>query len=193
MSISHSKSQGLTGKLLVSSPHIREGIFEKAVVFVCGHDDKGAMGIVINKVADSIDFQDLRSQLNLGGIETLNATPQVHFGGPVEIAHGFVLHSTDYEDENTAHIGEKISLTSNIQLLRKIASGQGPAKSLIALGYAGWSGGQLETELKNNGWLELSYRESLIFEEDRRTLWTKALKQLGIHSSYAFSPQAGNA
>ena len=137
------------------------------------------MGLVINQVLDSLTFPDLLEQL---GIETkgLRDPINVHFGGPVESGRGFVLHSADYVKEATLVVDEDIALTATVDILKAIAVGDGPTRSLLALGYAGWSPGQLDEEMKANGWLSVVPDNELVFGLKPDTKWDQALAKMGI-------------
>jgi putative transcriptional regulator len=140
------------------------------------------MGLVINKVLDNITFPDLLEQL---GIEesTLEQRIQVHFGGPVEQTRGFVLHSSDYIQDSSLVIDETIALTASLDVLKAIASGQGPRHSILALGYAGWGPGQLDAEIQANGWLHAPAEMRLIFEADLDRKWQAAVASVGVDLS----------
>lgn len=169
----------LTGKLLVAMPGMRDPRFARSVVYVCAHNAEGAMGLVLNKLIETLSFDELLSQL---GIE--NARPEdhiaVHFGGPVESGRGFVLHSSDYRQESTLQVDGRIALTATLDVLRDIASGGGPRRHLFALGYAGWGPGQLDSELQANGWLTVEADEALVFGVDLENKWETAIARLGI-------------
>ena len=149
------------------------------------------MGLVVNKPLESISFPDLLEQLDITmppsgeGIEVL-------FGGPVETGRGFVLHSPDYIHDATMVVDEDVALTATIDILRATADGDGPAQSLLALGYAGWGPGQLDDEIKANGWLSLDSDPTLLFETDVDGKWTAAMRKLGI-DPLMLSDEAGHA
>jgi putative transcriptional regulator len=186
------KQEGyLAGQLLVAMPQMLDERFAKSVIYMCAHTEDGAMGLVLNKVLDNIDFPDLLEQLDL-------ITPprggdiRVHFGGPVESGRGFVLHSADYIQEGTMVIDESIAMTATTDILRDISEGGGPRNSLLALGYSGWGPGQLDSELQANGWLSVSADDTLIFGTDPRLTWQGALAKMGIDVSM-LSGDAGHA
>ena len=191
-------ADNLTGKLLIAMPGIGDPRFDKSVIYICAHTSDGAMGIVVNKPAPSISFNDLIEQL---GIDTEDAQinvknksryPLVHFGGPVEMARGFVLHSSDYNHMNsTLAIDDTFGLTTTLEVVHEIAVGRGPRKSLLALGYAGWSPGQLESEISQNGWLHCPADEDLVFDPDLELKYNKALHKLGVDPAL-LSTEAGH-
>lgn len=169
----------LRNSLLVAMPSLRDGFFAKSVVYICAHSEAGAMGIVINQKLPDIDFGDLLSQLNLPESKLI-VPPIVHFGGPVESGRGFVLHSQDFMREDTVRINEKMCITGTIDILRAIAEGRGPDKSVFALGYAGWGPGQLEAEMRANSWLTAPADDDIVFGQDLGHKWEKSFKRLGI-------------
>ena len=182
----------LTGKLLVAMPGMTDPRFERSVVFLCEHSEGGAMGLIVNKPTPEIDMSELLSQL---GIEsTLGAdTLKVHFGGPVDHGRGFVLHSPDYEaNTSTLKVTEGVGMTATLDILEDIASGKGPKKAILALGYAGWGPGQLESEFQANGWLVGDAEPEIVFLDDSAAKWTAALKAMGV-DAVALSPDAGHA
>lgn len=171
---------GLSGKLLIAMPGMGDPRFERTVVYLCAHSDDGALGLVVNRRADNVSRKDLFSQLDIAcGAE--NDADRVHYGGPVETGRGFVLHSADYHLEDaTLSVDQDISMTATLDVLKAIAAGEGPRRALIALGYAGWGGGQLENELQCNGWLTVDADASIVFDEEDDAKWTAALAKLGV-------------
>ncbi len=194
-----SKDIYFDGKLLIAMPGIGDPRFERSVIFMCAHSADGAMGIVINKAATNITFNDLMERLDLFPAENRIALPDsvsrmpVQFGGPVETGRGFVLHTADYfSADTTLPISERLGLTATLDVLRAIAQGKGPRRSLLALGYAGWGPGQLESEIQRNGWLHCEADENLIFQLDNDRKYHAALTKLGI-GLHNLSSQAGHA
>lgn len=183
--------QYLTGNLLMAMPGMQDPRFAKTVIYLCAHNDEGAMGLVVNKVLDQLRFPDLLEQLE---IEGTGATDQirVHFGGPVETSRGFVLHSPDFNRDATLTVDDGVSLTATIDILKAMASGTGPRRSFLALGYAGWGPGQLDGEIKANGWLHAPADEDLVFGDDLDGKWENAIAKLGIDSRM-LSDTAGHA
>ena len=149
------------------------------------------MGLVVNKILEDIDFPDLLDQLDLSP-SSGGDNIRVHFGGPVESGRGFVLHSSDYHQEATMVIDEQIALTATTDILRDIAEGDGPQSSLLALGYAGWGPGQLDSEIQANGWLSVDADPGLIFGAEPDKVWQGALAKIGIDVSM-LSGDAGHA
>ena len=184
-------STRLTGSLLLAMPQMKDDRFMRSVVYVCAHTSDGAMGLVINKIVESVNFPELLDQLNIGP-GTANNKVRVHFGGPVETGRGFVLHSADYVQDATLVINENFALTATVDILKSIASGEGPKKSILALGYAGWEPGQLDQEIQANGWLSLPADNDLVFETKPNGKWEKAMGKIGIDFNM-LSGQAGHA
>jgi putative transcriptional regulator len=189
----------LDGQFLIAMPTILEGPFARTVVYICAHSAEGAMGITINQPAPQITFRDLLVQLDIipEGPEIRLPGPagrmQVHRGGPVETGRGFVLHSSDYFIENsTLPIDERVSLTATLEILKAIATGSGPASALLALGYAGWSPGQLDSEIQANGWLHCPALPELIFDPDLGGKYGRTLSQMGVDPA-RLSGEAGHA
>ncbi len=172
-------------------PQMLDERFAKTVIYMCAHSEDGAMGLVVNKVMENIDFPDLLDQLGLSAPPT-GEDIRVHFGGPVESGRGFVLHSADYVQDATMVIDEAIAMTATTDILRDIAEGDGPRNSLLALGYAGWGPGQLDTEIQANGWLSVPADDELVFNSDPKSVWQGALAKMGIDVSM-LSGDAGHA
>jgi putative transcriptional regulator len=189
----------LDGQMLIAMPSMRDERFTRSVIYVCAHSSEGAMGIIVNQPAANINFPDLLVQLEVIPAADLIQLPRragtvkVLRGGPVETGRGFVLHSADFFIENsTLPIDEGICLTATLDILKAIARGDGPASALLALGYAGWAPGQLETEIQENGWLHCSADPELIFGMDTDAKYEKALKKIGIDLGM-LSSEAGHA
>ncbi|MEY4698254.1 MAG: hypothetical protein RIT14_2682, partial [Pseudomonadota bacterium] len=143
----------LDGKLLVAMPGMGDPRFEKAVILICAHSPEGAMGLIINKPALDLSFAGLLEQLGIPRAAA-GRDIRVMFGGPVERGRGFVLHSVDYPGgPATMRIGADYGMTATLDILEALAQGEGPAQAVLALGYAGWGPGQLEAEIRQNGWL----------------------------------------
>ena len=180
-----------TGQLLIAMPQMNDPRFAHAVVYVCAHTDDGAMGLVVNRQIETLTFPDLLRQLNID-VTGVDDTIQVLFGGPVETGRGFVLHSADYVQKGTMMVDKDVGLTATMEVLKDIASGNGPRLNLLALGYAGWGQGQLDAEIQANGWLHAPADEALIFDRDLETKWQRALAKLGVDASM-LSGDAGHA
>ncbi len=189
----------LEGKMLIAMPSMQDERFSRTLIYVCAHSPEGAMGIVVNQPANHIRFADLLVQLNVVPAEQRIQLPKeagsvkVLKGGPVETGRGFVLHSADYFIENsTLAIADGICLTATLDILKAIASGTGPANAVLALGYAGWAPGQLETEIQANGWLHCPADADLVFGEVTELKYDLAMRRLGIDPAM-LSSDAGHA
>lgn len=181
----------LAGQLLVAMPGIGDERFNRSVIYLCGHSEDGAMGLIVNKPVDDITFPELLEQLGIEGDPDQQI--RVLFGGPVETGRGFVLHSTDYNATgSTLQVSDEIGLTATLEILEQIAKGEGPKRSLLALGYAGWAPGQLEEEILSNGWLHCRPSPDLLFGTSDETKWERALAELGIDPAQ-LSGDAGRA
>lgn len=169
----------LKGKLLVAMPGMGDPRFHKAVIFMCEHSGEGAMGLMINKPAPELRLGDLLKQLNIPVSD--DPKTDIYLGGPVEHGRGFVLHSSDYElPDATLSVNTRFGMTATVDVLRDIAEGTGPRRALLALGYSGWAPGQLESELRANGWLICDADETLIFGTAAPDRWQAALDRLGV-------------
>lgn len=188
----------LAGQLLVAMPSLMDGFFERAVVYLCSHAAEGAVGLVVNRPADSPRFDKVLDDLNIAGTEAAGKV-QIHMGGPVELNRGYVLHTDDLEYENSQRVGDSILLTSSVDVLREIATGRGPRRALVLFGYAGWGPGQLDHEILQNSWLNVTADEELVFSPDHAAKWQRAIGGIGDTASgqpvdpYRISPTAGNA
>ncbi|RZI46924.1 YqgE/AlgH family protein [Candidatus Finniella inopinata] len=171
----------LTGKLLIAMPFMQETLFKKTVIYICGHDTEGAIGLIINKNIRNFLFKDLIAQLhlNIEVSESLNH-PKVYYGGPVEITRGFVLHSPDYKIDSTVVLDKHICITSTLEILRALAKKQGPENSLVCLGYTGWTAGQLETEIQDNDWIIIDATDDLIFKTSLEEKWHHSMAAIGV-------------
>jgi putative transcriptional regulator len=191
MSAKIAAPNSLAGSLLVAMPQMGDPRFDRAVIFMCAHNEEGAMGLVVNKLFDQLSFSDLLDQLEITAGPRMRQI-RVHAGGPVEAGRGFVLHSDDYLHEGTMPVESGFALTATTDILRAIAEGQGPRTSILALGYAGWGPGQLEQEFAANGWLHVPADPELVFGADLEHKWLLALNKLGVSPS-VLSSQAGHA
>ncbi|MGO4674478.1 YqgE/AlgH family protein [Bosea sp. 2YAB26] len=189
----------LDGQCLIAMPGMTDARFSRSVVYICAHSEDGAMGIILNKPAPDTRFPDLLVQLDVIPSEELIRLPsqaermQVLRGGPVETKRGFVLHSSDFFLESaTLPIDNGICLTATLDILRAIAIGSGPENAVLALGYAGWGAGQLESEIQSNGWLHCAADPALLFDDSIETKYQRALHKIGIDPAF-LSSTAGHA
>ena len=176
-------------------PHMSDPRFHKAAVLVCAHDEKGAMGIVINHTLPDLQFgkllQDLDIKSDIQLPSPISKLP-VMCGGPVEIARGFLVHSDDFKQEGTIKIDQGLNVTGTIDAIEAIAKGSAPEKMLFALGYAGWSAGQLEKEIVENAWMIAPASAQLVFNTPSENMWSAGMLQIGINPAL-LSDQSGRA
>src|ERR1700694_2414745 len=177
----------LDGQMLIATPAMSDDRFARCLIYICAHSPEGAMGIVVNQPAANINFPDLLVQLDVIPetdaiqVQARREDIRVLKGGPVETGRGFVLHSADFFIEDSKlPIDEGICLTATLDILKAIARGTGPANAILALGYAGWAPGQLESEIQANGWLHCPADPELIFGTDTDQKYVKALRKIGI-------------
>ncbi|WCT74397.1 YqgE/AlgH family protein [Sphingomonas naphthae] len=168
----------LAGQLLLAMPGIGDPRFDHAVIAMCAHDEQGALGIGIGDTLEGVGLHALMQQLDIDPGAVADAP--VHIGGPVEMQRGFVLHSLDWAGEDTLKVQPTWGLTSTLDVLRAIAAGEGPRDWLVALGYAGWSAGQLDDEMCRHGWFSAPASEALLFRTGPRQRWRAAFEGVGI-------------
>ena len=182
----------LTGQLLIAMPGMGDPRFAHSVILICAYSGDGAMGLVINKPTGDLTLKELMDQLSINtGPGLINRS--VHFGGPVETGRGFVLHENAYHSSiSTMTIGDRLAMTATLDILEDMGEGRGPQKAIVALGYAGWGPGQLESEISRNGWLICDADPGLVFDTADANKWSAALKTLGI-DALALSAEAGHA
>ena len=185
----------LTGHLLIAMPAMQDPNFVKTVTYICEHSDQGALGIVINRPLD-MDLGTIFDQLSLESADPELARQPVLQGGPVHQERGFVLHepadTSDREFDATLAVTDAIRVTTSQDILTAMARGQGPKRALVALGYAGWGAGQLETELVQNAWLSVPASPKIIFDTPFDQRWRESAKLSGIDLN-TISHQAGHA
>jgi putative transcriptional regulator len=168
----------LSGQFLLAMPGMTEPSFDHAVIAMCAHDADGALGIGIGATIDGLGLHDLLDQFDIAHGAAPNVP--VHFGGPVEPRRGFVLHSGDWSGQDTIDVAGRWSLSSTLDVLRAIAEGSGPTQYVVALGYAGWGGGQLDGELTRPGWFHVAGDTALLFDTAAEGRWTSAFAKAGI-------------
>lgn len=182
----------LSGKVLIAMPGMGDPRFEKAVIFLCAHSEDGAMGLIVNKPAQDVNFSELLDRLEIAPVDGARS-PAIYVGGPVEHARGFVLHSSEYTtDAATLQVDDDYGMTATVEVLEDIAHGGGPDSALLALGYSGWGPGQLEDEIAQNGWLVADADSGVIFGADDAGKWGAALAGLGV-DGLTLSAEAGRA
>lgn len=169
----------LTNHFLIAMPGLEDANFFHTVTYICEHNEQGAMGIVLNRPTD-LHLNDILEQLDIPVSTSSKAEQTIYVGGPVQTDRGFVLHSSESTWDSTMMVTEGISITTSRDILKAIADGDGPEQTLIALGYAGWGGGQLEEELTANTWLNGPADKQIIFNTPPEKRWQEAAKLLGI-------------
>ena len=189
---SMSSSDGfLGGKFLLATPNLHDTCFRQAVILMCQHDPHGAMGIILNKPLPNMRVRELVRQFNLETDTETGAEP-IYFGGPIETVRGFVLHTDEYVSHETQSILPHINLTATLDVVQHIARNTGPRKRLMALGYAGWSAGQLEDELRQNSWIVAEGNETILFDTPTDSRWELAYKSVGLDPN-RFTDATGSA
>ena len=174
-----SSETNLTNHFLIAMPGLEDPNFFHTVTYICEHTSDGAMGIVINRPMD-LHLADIFEQLEIEITSRGIKEQPVYLGGPVQSDRGFVLHDSSTTWNSTLKITPEISVTTSLDILEAIASDKGPAESLIALGYAGWGAGQLESELAQNAWLSGPAKSDIIFQRDSQERWQAAADLLGV-------------
>ncbi|MCB1587941.1 MAG: YqgE/AlgH family protein [Xanthomonadales bacterium] len=182
------KRSYLDNHFLIAMPALQDPNFARAVVVLCQHNDEGALGIVVNRVS-GMQLGELLHQLDIGVSEPALGEQAVYLGGPVQQDRGFVLHEPHGDFDSSFAVSDQLHLTTSRDVLEALASGQGPQRALVALGYAGWSAGQLEQELLDNAWLSTPLDPDLLFDLPPDERWQAAAASIGIDpvmlSSYA--------
>lgn len=181
----------MEGKLLLAMPGMGDPRFERSVVYMCSHSKDTAMGLVINQPVTKLIFSELLDQLDISIDGEVTDTP-IHAGGPVETGRGFILHSADFAQDSTLIVSETIALTATVDILKAIANGEGPKNYLLALGYVGWNGKQLEQEIQTNAWLTAPADNEVVFYTELDNKWPRAMAMLGVDVS-KLSSDAGHA
>jgi putative transcriptional regulator len=169
----------LTGQLLVATPEMKDPRFAEAVIFMVKHDADGAFGLVINRPMAKGPFEDLLKGFGTD-INDVKGEVVIHYGGPVSMQQGFVLHSDDIMIESSMKVVNGIAMTADVKMIEAMARGKGPSQSLVMLGYAGWAPGQLETEVKADSWFVIPGDKSLVFGEDADKKWRAAMDKRQI-------------
>ncbi len=182
-------SGSLAGKFLVASPSLQESCFTRAVIYMCMHNESGAMGIIVNYPVENVSIDDIMEQLSM---ESGGAGLPVHFGGPVESNRGFIIHSDEFTANGAIFSHEGLTVTSNADVLQAIAKGIGPKKGMLALGYAGWTAGQLEAEMESGSWIVTAATKQLLFDTENEMKWGLSIASLGFDVGN-FSNTVGHA
>ena len=172
-------------------PGLADPNFDRAVTYICQHDSEGAIGIVINRQIE-LTYEMVFKQMQVTAEQCVQLKSHIHYGGPVNMERGFVLHNEGHGWDSTLKVTDEIGLTTSKDILEAIARNQGPDNSLIALGYAGWAAGQLEHEIIENTWLNGPVNSDILFQLPVAQRWEAALDRLGIDPAN-LSTEAGHA
>lgn len=187
-----SMQQGyLAGQLLVATPVIDTGSFQKSVVYVFAHNAEGAMGVIINQPLELVRFSSLVEGIDFGD-DAVQSNMPVYYGGPVDRHRGFVLHTADYIRDHTLIRHGDVAITASNAVLRDIIAGNGPKQAFLSVGFAGWTAGQLEQEIEQNSWISVPVSAELIFGTENELKWATASKSLGVDMNF-FSTTIGHA
>jgi putative transcriptional regulator len=186
------ESMELQGKLLIAMLGMSDPRFDRSVILLCAHSENGAMGLIINKPSRDLRLSALADHLGIPKSQS-GRDIRVHIGGPVESGRGFVLHSDDWnEGQATMAIPGGLGMTATVDILEALAGGTGPREALLALGYAGWGPGQLESEIRRNDWLIADPGPEVVFGVEDAQKWSRALKAMGV-DPVTLSASAGRA
>ncbi len=188
---SDSDSYNLTGHFLIAMPSLDDGFFNHAVTYICEHDETGSFGIIINQET-SLTLKQIVKEMKIKIQNNYNEDQPVFIGGPVDQGRGFVLHQPIGNWQSTLKVTDKVALTTSKDILQAIVNDAGPENSIVALGYAGWTAGQLDNEIANNTWLSCPAEEQIIFDTPAEERWKAAAKLIGIDLSL-LSHDAGHA
>jgi len=180
----------LTSHFLIAMPAMADPNFSRTLTFICEHNERGALGIVVNRPID-VTLASLFRQVEIAAPEAPIADQPVFYGGPVQFDHGFVLHRPVGAWKSTLPVGE-IGLTTSRDILEAMSHGEGPRQHLVALGYAGWAPGQLEDEILKNGWLTVEADLDVIFDLPPEARYQAAMSALGVNAAN-LSEEAGHA
>lgn len=181
----------LTQHFLIAMPNMVDPHFARTLTFICEHNEQGALGVVVNRPID-MNLQTLFEQISIPTDSDVFRSIPVHFGGPVQVDRGFVLHKPLGQWQSTLAVSQEIGLTTSKDILEAVARGEGPEQILVTLGYAGWAPGQLEHELAQNAWLTVQAKPEVIFELPAEQRLAAAMSLLGIDYA-SLSEQAGHA
>ena len=179
------------GQLLIAMPSLADFNFFQTVTLICDHNENGAMGLIINRPTN-LSFSDLLHDLQIQANNDIETSKTLYFGGPVQIDRGFVLHLDHNYSPDTQKVNEFVSVTASRDIIQSIASEGRPETSIIILGFAGWSAGQIESEIKQNSWLTVPCDENLVFHTPSDDLWKVAASTIGVDVSLLVN-EVGNA
>lgn len=189
--MTQNKAGSLAGHLLIATPAIQGSCFARSVVYLCAHNEAGAMGVIVNYPVESIRLDDIFEQLDIDAQAQAQNLP-VHFGGPVESNRGFVVHDADYPTEECLIASGGIAVSANVSLLQELAKGTGPKRGMLVLGYSGWAPGQLESEIETGSWIVVPATKQLMFDTASDLKWNVAIASMGIDLGH-LSTDVGHA
>lgn len=169
----------LADKFLIATPSLRDGCFDKTVIYMIAHNIHGALGIVVNMPLTGLNMRALLDELNISHIDGLPPRP-IYFGGPVDTNQGFILHTADATYSGTMKHESGICFSAGVELLRDVGLGCGPSKLMVSMGCAGWSGGQLESELESGSWIIAPATPTILFDTENDDKWLMAAQSLGV-------------
>ena len=181
----HSSMTSLANQFLIAMPALDDSYFSRTVIYVCEHDDEGAMGLVINKSTD-LNINTVLSEMHIDDEDVVDVDIEltnnhVMSGGPVQTDRGFILHDGDKKWSSSLQLQDQINVTTSKDILSNLATNAGPEKYMMTLGYSGWTAGQLEQELADNTWLTIDADPNLMFNVPVEERWEKAVQKLGIN------------
>jgi len=188
------QTASLKNQFLIAMPSLRDPNFNHTVTYICEHSDQGAMGIVVNRPS-GLQLIDILNHMNISDNTASHAAQTIYIGGPVEAERGFVLHSQQKQMQqwdSTMPVTDEISVTTSRDILESMARDEGPAEALVALGYAGWSAGQLEAEIQQNTWLSGPSSQDILFKMPAGERWAAAARLLGVDMNL-LTTEAGHA
>ena len=185
------QSVNLTHHFLIAMPALADPFFSKTLTYICEHSDQGALGLVVNRPID-LTLKDLLDQLDISSDDQAVTALPIMFGGPIQLDRGFVLHQPVGDWQSTMVVHDKVGLTTSLDILRAIASGESPKELLVALGYSGWAPRQIEHELSQNTWLTVPASPNIIFELPVEDRLTAAMRLLGVDLS-SLSDEVGHS
>ncbi len=181
----------LTGHFLIAMPSLNDSFFNKAVTYICEHDKNGSFGIIINQQT-SITLKQIATEMAIETGDDYNDSQPIFIGGPVDQGRGFILHRPTGNWQSSLKVNNNVALTTSKDILQAIVKNEGPQDSIITLGYAGWTAGQLDSEMASNTWLNCPADEQIIFHTPVEERWKAAAKLIGIDLSL-LSSDAGHA
>ncbi len=184
-------TDSLKNQFLVAMPNVVAGEFDHTVTFLCEHSESGAMGLVINRPTQ-VKLRDILKHIGIDEAARVAADMPVYWGGPVQPERGFVLHSAEQSWDSTLKISEHLAITTSKDVLAAISQGKGPREFIVALGYAGWGGGQLESEILQNSWLNTPADNAIIFITPATARWAAAARLVGVNP-LLLTGEAGHA